>query len=641
MLESGYRISDLNSIPITGDKCNLKNKIALDNTFLFGYAHTVYGTTYNKHNYKIPLDSLREDIKGYIGIESLSPSWSEQVKLWHGSWENKAVHNKSYVWQWRPEHFSHEHYSPEKFADLENSYYIIKDAPFPFETGDLNNRGRGEIAAIVNADGSPASVNMPIAAGDPYPESNKLVTKSYIDERLACKRLVEVTNDFWVRDYDCAYMIRSSELIKLNSETAPKINIHFPVELNKRAAHNKLEFTILLEGTEETDGTWSSSLTKNPEWFIYDYAGEPITTNWLNDSDNSSIDLTQKLLYDNVRYCILRVEVVINDLKPTPVEEIIDGVEIITSWEDSTNLTAFIGCDNFIYRSKGINNVNGFIGSTLNIVSEDNTVFIKTTQDNSTINLNLSTNFIADNGITILKPAGKDSVNDNEENGWKIGIKDDFMVGDKFIDVSYDDTDGTFRVSFDESQLDIKQTHPDDFISGDGFIDVNYDANNDKYSLSLDTSNLNLNKTHTEDFIAGDNYIDVSYDSANDKFNLALDTANLNIPTNKTFISEVPNNGIIDISKLDSSYYLSDPNLNISFDISKIESGQTINTTIYYKAPSTGPISVQDVNWAMREKKDCPNFIANRLYSITFTYFPGIPNIEEAQIIGKINWFRY
>ena len=68
MLESGYRISDLDNIPVTDVNSKFKDKIALDNTFLLSYSHTVYGINYNKHNYKIPLSSLRDDIKGYIGV---------------------------------------------------------------------------------------------------------------------------------------------------------------------------------------------------------------------------------------------------------------------------------------------------------------------------------------------------------------------------------------------------------------------------------------------------------------------------------------------------------------------------------------------------------------------------------------------
>ena len=605
MLETGYRISDLKSIPVTGDACKFRNKIGLDNTYLFGYAHTVYGTTYNRHNYKIPLDTLREDIKGYIGIESITSPWSEGIKLWHGSWENKAIHNKSYVWEWKPEDFSHEHYNPEKFTDLSNSYYIIKDAPFPFETGELNNRDRGEIQAITNNDGSPASINMPIAAADPYPESNKIVTKSYIDERLASKRLIEVTTDFWVRDYDCAYVIRANELLKLNNEENPVIKVHLPKELSKRVAHNKVDFSILIEGESSDGENWKSVLTKVPTWEVYNHLDEQITTSWLNNADNEPVDITLAFLYDNLRYCVLNLEVVADSLTTNPVVENIDGLELTTGWVDSAKLNVIIGCDNFIYRSKGLNSVNGMVASSLNIESADNSIFIDAEQDNSNVNINISTKLIGENGISIMAPKSKSHVlEEGEENGWFIRIKDDFMVGDGIVNVEHDDSDDTFRVS-------------------------------------LDTSKLNLNKTHTSDFISGDEIINVEYNYDNDKFELSLDSSKLNIPTNKSYITQVPSNGVIDISKLDESYYLTNPNLNISFNTSNIDTNQVNNITIYYKGTTSSQLNIQNVKWAMRPDNTSPTFIANRLYSITFTFLPSIPNFEEAQIIGKIDWFRY
>ena len=214
MLDSGFRISDLNNIPVNGKDGKFKNRIALDNTYLLSYAHTVYGINYNKHNYKIPLMSIRDDIKGYIGIESLVAPWSEQLKLWHGSWQHPAARNKSYVYQWTEDDKLHEHYAPEKFNDKENSYYIIKDAPFPYESGELNNRNRGEKPSSEISEGlgyANTSINVPIKTADPHPDTNKIVTKAYVDERLASKRLVEVSTDFYVRDYDCTYGVYQKE----------------------------------------------------------------------------------------------------------------------------------------------------------------------------------------------------------------------------------------------------------------------------------------------------------------------------------------------------------------------------------------------------------------------------------------------
>lgn len=267
MLESGLKISNLPTIPINSKNSNFKNKIGLENTFFLSYAHSTYGINYNKQNYKVPLNALREDFRGYIGLESLVAPWSEQLKLWHGYWNN-VDKNKSYVYEWKISERNHEHYAPQKFCDLENSYYIIKDAPFPFETEDLNNRGRGECSSVEQSDGIAYinnSINTPIQAGDPYPDSNKIVTKSYIDERLAGKRLIEVHHKFYVRDYDCTYVIRASEFDK----SVDKIKIYLPEGYKKRSLHNKIEFTLLIEG-KLVNNSYIPPTENKIEWEIWE-----------------------------------------------------------------------------------------------------------------------------------------------------------------------------------------------------------------------------------------------------------------------------------------------------------------------------------------------------------------------------------
>ena len=44
MSELGYKISDLDVIPLTGKDCDYPGRIAIDNTYFMGYAHTVFGT---------------------------------------------------------------------------------------------------------------------------------------------------------------------------------------------------------------------------------------------------------------------------------------------------------------------------------------------------------------------------------------------------------------------------------------------------------------------------------------------------------------------------------------------------------------------------------------------------------------------
>lgn len=402
MLDSGFRISDLNNIPVNGKDGKFKNRIALDNTYLLSYAHTVYGINYNKHNYKIPLMSIRDDIKGYIGIESLVAPWSEQLKLWHGSWQHPAARNKSYVYQWTEDDKLHEHYAPKKFNDKENSYYIIKDAPFPYESGELNNRNRGEKSSSEISEGlgyANTSINVPIKAADPHPDTNKIVTKAYIDERLASKRLVEVSTDFYVRDYDCTYIVRSED-IKNNKSGC--IKIRYPESFNKRALHNKIEFSVLIEGVWSTaKNKWVPAITTDTNWKFFNSEGNEIEITWLNNTDNTPVQISEEYLYDNAQYLVFRFETVTDDISFAPITENIEGEDIVSEYKTTANYKVFANCENLLYRATGIKILNNLEGIAANIKSSDNSIKVQTTQSGSNVNVDLTT---IDTKTTIESP---------------------------------------------------------------------------------------------------------------------------------------------------------------------------------------------------------------------------------------------
>jgi hypothetical protein len=415
MLDSGFRISDLNNIPVNGKDGKFKNRIALDNTYLLSYAHTVYGINYNKHNYKIPLMSIRDDIKGYIGVESLVAPWSEQLKLWHGSWNNPSIRNKSYVYQWTDADKLHEHYAPKKFEDKENSYFIIKDAPYPFESADRHNRDNGEIAANTLEDGTVITVNMPIAAEDPHTDTNKIVTKSYIDERLAGERIVEVKPTFAIRDYECTYIIRSKVLqeAERGGKTAT-IKILYPEKFEDRICHNKLKFTLMLEGKKGSDDFYDSSLVNNPNWIIQDSAENEIPIVWLNDGKNEKPDVTKELYYDNAQYLIIRFESITNKLSYKSIKETIENQKVIVGHKVTPDYGVFALCENVLYRSTGIktcNKENGkdIEGQRLYIESKDKSVNITSKREGTDIHVDLEVpqyNIISSNNSVIVSPSG-------------------------------------------------------------------------------------------------------------------------------------------------------------------------------------------------------------------------------------------
>lgn len=457
MLDSGFRISDLNNIPINGKDGKFKNRIALDNTYLLSYAHTIYGINYNKQNYKIPLKSIRDDIKGYIGVESLVAPWSEQLKLWHGNWENSASRNKSYIYQWQTADKLHEHYSPEKFADKENSYFIIKDAPYPFESGELNNRNRGEKESVEISEGNAyanISINTPIKSTDPHPDSNKLVTKAYIDERLSSKRLVEVGTDFYIRDYDCNYIIRAEDI---SNETFDNcIKIRQPDSFNERILHNKLEFYVLVEGIwDELSEKWIPATSSKTSWKFFDNNDNEVELCWLTSKVREPSPISDPFYYDDVRYLTFKFETVTDDIQADTLTEEVMGKESVAGYQVTASYKVFAACENILYRYNGIEFLNDLNGIKANLKSSDDSVTIVSTVSDDIIDVDLTTIDTittvecTDGTVDIVKTVDGHNINYN------LSAPDKTIIeGDNFI--SAEETNDTWQLKFTPDTLSPK-----------------------------------------------------------------------------------------------------------------------------------------------------------------------------------------
>ena len=631
MNDLGYRISDLKSIPVTSSDDKLKNKIAFDNTYLLSYSHTVYGINYNKQNYKIPLTALRDDLKAYIGVESLVAPWSEQMKLWHGVWYDATSRNKSYTYVWKPEDFADAYYSPEKFSDLENSYYIIKDAPFPYESGELNNREKGEIEAIVLDDGTVKSVNLPIKAEDKYPESNKIVTKKYIDERLASKRIVEVSTEFTVRDYDCTYIIRSEELIKAEAAATPvTIKITFPEAYNARILHNKLAFDILLEGVKQ-DNVWKPAIVEDVNWEFYSSNSTLLNHVWLNNSTNQLPHVNNENLYGNAQYIIFRVESITDHIETSEIRENIAGVNVLTGHEATPIAEVYILCENSLYRAgDGIKYANDEMGDTLTIKSSDNTAIVGTELAGGEIIVDLKTDIRPkDNLVKIDKPTAAKKYWDVSIDTNKLPIID---ISSKDNSIIIDDSTNSYDISINKDELPVI-----DITSNNDSITIDNSTNSYDLSINLD----NLPKTQIE----GDNtFIEASQRSSDNVWVISLDGDSIRP---KKIMQPVPSLGTIELANsYDKQYYSSEPNLDLSFDPFGFPYNESININLFYKPTADGTISgylngsaAGDLKWAMNTES--PIFKTNRLYSITFTYIPSFGDfLNTSRIIGRVNWFK-
>ena len=629
MLETGYKISDLNNIPVTGAECIQKNKIALDETYMLGYAHSIYGIKYNRNNYKIPLKSIRDDLKGYIGIESLVAPWSEQLKLWHGLWRDAASKNRSYVYEWQESEANHSHYMPEKFADLENSYYIIRNAPFPYETEDCNNRGeRGEIIPELNIEGENIiSTNKKLEASDPHPSSNKLVLKDYVDERLASKRLIDVKTEFWVRDYDCNYVIRSKELIdaaKMAKTDDPiTIKIHYPDKFEERVKNNNLEFTLMVEGieTEEGSGIYKPAISNLVKWELYDSQSKQLNICWLNKTDKDEIiipNIHEERLYDNARYILFTFRTITDKVENFDKIEIIDGKEEKTGEYTKAFYAVYAACENMLYRNRALTTINNEIVEHLHFVSTDNSVIINKEFESGTLILDTVVNqdtydvVSPDNSVII------DTVKNGKHTSFEISVpkqekpKEIEIVSSPSVEVKEIHTKDTKYYQFEVQ-------HPE-LVRGDSGITIKDQDGSWLIgtNISLESSNNNINIEEIEN---------------NDNKGWKISAKNVQLV-------ELPE--IIDFSIARHEVYKVSNTAEINSLTDNLEENETVTTKIYFN--TSGNINdvyiTGEVEWVMTKDNFSPAFKPNKLYCISITALPNFIAGSGYKVLGRIEWFQ-
>lgn len=645
MLESGFKISDLQSIPTTGRNCSIGNKIALDNTYFLSYSHTVYGINYNRHNYKIPLTSLRDDIKGYIGVESITSPWTSQLKFWHGEWDTTDK-NRSYTYTWDISERNSPDYNPDKFADLQNSYYLINDAPFPFETEDTSAAAMGEDPCETISEGNAyaiTSINMPKRKAEPAQAkgANKLVTKSYVDERLASKRIVEVGTEFTVRDYDCVYVIRNKHLYNKDIEAPITIKIHYPKEVKDRILHNKLAFDLLIEGWRGTENNkWVSPLSYNLNWeMIPEWLDAPMQPVWVNEVGNITPNLNNDNLFGNAQYLFIRIETITNKIfDVTPVKESTDAGELTIAFDKKVDFSIIALCENALYRNDGIKHVNGIEGSALDIISSDNTIdVISYLNGPIVVDLKSNTNIVSKNDYIVSENKG----------------------------------DGIWELTFDSSLIPdetVVESLNDFIIAKKSKEKANtwlleFDATKIPNNVSLESLDKNIIQVQektpgsgkwTIDFVGAfpeapkintkDNYITVDEPGEDGEWLIGFNPNAIQFPecTKHTKHIEKYNGSINLIDTYQKVYWTDTLNPTIIFANAPGGTNETLEIGFYYKTSgnSNSVINGNSITWVMSPEGRSPSFIPNRLYYITFTYIPVINGLTSSRkIYGKINWF--
>lgn len=646
MLESGFKISDLQSIPTTGRNCSVGDKIAFDNTFILSYSHTVYGINYNKHNYKIPLNSLRNDIKGYIGIESINAPWTSQLKFWHGEWDTTNK-NRSYTYIWSDKERNDPDYNPDKFTDLSNSYYIINDAPFPFETEETSAESMGEDPSETISEGNAYAVktiNLPKRKAEPEiaKTANKLVTKSYVDERLASKRIVEVGTEFTVRDYDCVYVIRNKHTYNKDIESPITIKIHYPKEVNERILHNRLAFDLLIEGWRENEeDNWVSPLSHNlswemiPEWL--DTSMQPV---WVNEVGDRVPNLNNDNLFGNAQYLFIRIETITNKIETISKKERTDAGQLTTAFDKKVDFSIIALCENVLYRSDGIKTVNNIEASALDIISSDSTINVDSYLDGPiVVDLKSNTNIVSNNNYII---------SEKKDNGrWELTFNDSLLVDttsieslNDFIKVDKSLTDDTWTLEFDVSKI------PNNVSLESLTTDLIEVKEKEKGSgnWTIAFKGTIPNETSIK---PNDNYITVSGPSASGEWGVGFNPDAIQFPEIPECTKHIKNivkytNSINLLDTYQKVYWTDTLNPTISFINAPAGTNETLEIGFYYKTSgsNTSVINSGSITWVMSSSGQSPNFVPNRLYYITFTYVPAVNGLtSSSKIYGKINWF--
>lgn len=653
MSELGYKISELDVIPLTGKDCDYPGRIAIENTHFMGYAHTVFGTRYNTHNYQIPLSALRKDFMGFIGLEGLNAKWTIPTKIWSGKWKDNNV-NTSYVKLWKPSEANLPYYNEEKFSDLNNSYYIIQDLPFPFEEGSNTNRGTnengknlGEKDAVINDEFNiVTSINLPIAEADPAPDSHKIPTKSYVDERLAAKRIVEVGTEFWVRDYECTYIIREADI-----KTASAIKIHYPTAFAERLLHNRIEFNVLVEG-HFNGNKWESAVPeKDIPWELYE---EDILLNnkliWLGNADNALVNdvIGDSGYYQNARYLKFRLETVTNENKLVEGETLYSEGRAYPTKKIIPDYCIYLTCENLLYKagetdisisssnSKLSVSGNSRIGYTLtnNVKSGKNIEVTSSGTVNSTLKGGANIEITSDGTInstfkggTNIEITGDGTINSTLKGGTNINIDDEGKINSSFTAGNNIEISDTGVISAIIPTVDIPDA-------------TNITSSNKSITITKgDASTWDLKVNHS-----GDDYIKLTESTDGTKYSF-------NINKLYNIRETVTSNSTLVIHELDNKIYYSTTN-NLALKLSFANSTSATNAkkfTLIYNPTTDSNITISNsggsknitTKWAMKENDPfiSPVFIGGRTYSITFTYIS--TSTTAGLLFGTIDWFAY
>lgn len=278
---TGFKISSYPTALV--NKLTKKGKLQYDH-YLMSYAETNFGFSTINKNYKIPVESLRRDFMGFLGVENAKGQWRQLQRIWYGDWyAEKEVTDKngvttvigdkvnSYLYRWNLNEIGQEDYVLNKFGDeteLDHQdklptdrIFIVKNAPIPCEytiATKFKQQKTDENGNIVYEDITYTS--------DPYPHLTKIVDKDYIDNRFNGIPIIDKTDTVYP-DSPANKPVTLDDEADTPSYSAPDIN----TTINDTPIHHQ----------------YKSTLEIRPYTCIYDYnfTGKDNYVDWIDIED--------------------------------------------------------------------------------------------------------------------------------------------------------------------------------------------------------------------------------------------------------------------------------------------------------------------------------------------------------------------
>lgn len=206
---TGNNISNLPNALI--NRLNWKGKLQYPHYFM-SYAEVNYGFGTINKNYKVSVGALREDFKGFIGVENAKGQWRHLSRFWVGDWykekevDGVTVGDKvnSYLYHWNSRDIGNDDYIVNKFgtetvaAELPTDrVFFVRNAPIPCEYNYatlFTEPVVDEYGNFERDENNDIKFRTLTYVNDPHPDLMKIVDKDYVDNRFNGIRLIDVTD---------------------------------------------------------------------------------------------------------------------------------------------------------------------------------------------------------------------------------------------------------------------------------------------------------------------------------------------------------------------------------------------------------------------------------------------------------------